>query len=294
MFKPITFQTPFNTINKTASIDHRSLNTDICFKGRTLTEDTFVSRIDRVLETIPEKDQKILSSFFHVLIEEFEWGYTLFGSKPISNTDGETEAELNTGWKVWEKHKDKFPSNNFIIRRNNDEGICIINKNLVKEKVKQHIGRFKETLGDSITPKAIIKEFEKNTSSFNDTALNGILYGYGEKNSVYFKRLFEISDINPAGTTISDMYVANMSKTPSEGFNSIEEELNHLIKELYANNFENIEEETIPIPIFCAIESDPETIALKANYKQQQAEIRKINNDPNFLKLVLKQLSSYH
>lgn len=82
-----------------------------------------VINISNVVKKIPQKDQEKLEVFFKTLIINNNFGYTLFGEKPIVfetfstsfALDNISSPLLSEGWKTWEKYQHLFPSHQFFL-----------------------------------------------------------------------------------------------------------------------------------------------------------------------------------
>jgi len=163
------------------------------------------------LQTIPEKDQIVLEQFFRFLLCENEFGYTLFGQKPISITITTFQPSLKQaaermifekGWETWAHYRHLFPSDRFVLKRdifgdNWNVTISLINKPLVYKQVVENLEIFQKFLGAD-SPETICQKIcEGNQSIFDlahphPQALVGILLGYGKSNAINFQKESEI------------------------------------------------------------------------------------------------------
>lgn len=88
------------------------------------------TNIQNILKHIPIEDRQDLESLFRHLMADGDFGYTLFGDKPLACSDFYVDLELgflftqetlNTfsnlhkGWLVWQKYKSLFPSKTFVL-----------------------------------------------------------------------------------------------------------------------------------------------------------------------------------
>ncbi len=173
------------------------------------------------LQQIPDQDKEDLSLFFESLIRLEGFGYTIFGNKPVTQAGCWITPATNDfyfdkvkvykkGQELCEKYSSFFKTNNLIIRFEacgNWYGIYIINKNNFLTTIDQNLRLFKQVLGETTTSQKIFQKLETKDKSFseilnNDECLLGILFGYGTKNSIMFKRKTEIAQILQAHFSI--------------------------------------------------------------------------------------------
>lgn len=224
---------------------------------------------------IKASDRKVLDHFFTILIKQNEFGYTLFGIKPVSiasyfapNEDNINNLSahsilLEKGWNVWQKYAHLFPSKNFQLGRYEaklkDSTICnifILNKIDIRKSLEDNQGVF-----------SLLDEYHNNEAEkwlqnaftgakLSQTAL-GTLLGYGTKNSQMFERRTETSLFYLNHPNIFAIDREKMSEEsqeicflhgkpaanddlsilePSKGFSTLVEEFNYINSQM--NNFE--------------------------------------------------------
>src|SRR5262249_19654421 len=141
------------------------------------------------------------------LVNDSHFGYTLFGDKPVSIasyfkiTPWENFIELGQcdeifwkRWKIWEKYRDQFNIQNYLLLKENSlkvDEILIINKRNFLDTVVNYLDVFETILKKKINPKEFLSEIEQCQVSFYDSIQNnemllGILLGYGKHNSFLF------------------------------------------------------------------------------------------------------------
>lgn len=221
-----------------------------------------------------------LESFFRMLFVKSEWGYTLFGSKPMSFYDYFTkppkefiihsdfsDPKLEKHFLTLEKYKHLFRSNHFLIldqplisKKFPTSGyvrdLILINKKAFLQTVQANDSLFKARLAGYSTPQALLAEIESGkpllTDVLNeDELLIGILLGYGAHNAQLYAQEEHLTAFSP-------------------------------------DNFPYM----IRLPLFLCDPNDSETQHLKRIYQETQKEVCEIYQHPDFLSLVLNQLRS--
>ncbi|CDR33763.1 hypothetical protein [Criblamydia sequanensis] len=89
-----------------------------------------ITNIQNILKHMPIEDRQDLESLFRQLMADGDFGYTLFGDKPLACSDFyvdlelgflftqetlNTFANLHKGWLVWQKYKSLFSSKTFVL-----------------------------------------------------------------------------------------------------------------------------------------------------------------------------------
>ncbi len=271
----------------------------------------------QAINTLSPKERESLSSLFSFLVTKEGFGYTLFGTKPISLShcydlekcldDHVTflkehnliqfHQEINEGWKVWQKYQHLFPSKSFCLRRIGDLGqedlfILIINKKCFLEAVNDNLFLFQSVLTPSLTSHQLLQQFL--TSDFpkrdvlkNHTGLVGILFGFGKQNAFLVHRKTEIEKrISPE--RYDPVLLMNLEEMPpSKGFRSLEEEDRYLEEKLGYISDDDVE--LLPLPAFLADTTSEETQALAEKYRFQRTIISSILKRDDFLERVIYQ-----
>jgi hypothetical protein len=239
---------------------------------------------------IPPEERTILEKFFRKLLFSQGFAYTLFADKPISvdDFDFEESRELfhvsSKGYHLWKKYAHRFPSKNYIFlfyENKNECEITLINKPAFRRIAQEHRNKFAELFGsdfqtDSILQLIIEKQSLWNTPMKDRDDLIGILLGYGKKNAELFHKRNEIL----------------RRSTPSQGYASVEEELDDVNTSLHAFSDEGrFSLCFMPLPGFAANSKDPETILLKQKYKKLRRRITQHCAQGNILDITLEHLS---
>jgi len=155
--------------------------------------------ISTILKNIPKEDRESLDNLFSFLIKEDQFGYTLFGDKPISlsshfvitpweNIVEHVNDEDGIFWKHWsilERYQKLLLMKDYLLikeksRNKNITSIILINKNEFIKIVNKNQKLFEAILGHKISPKEILNRIESGKETFIDSiddhqALWGIL-----------------------------------------------------------------------------------------------------------------------
>ena len=264
------------------------------------------NRITYFASYVEPEDRKVLGSLFEQLISNSTCGYTLFGNKPISFIGFSTRFSqsdfwfqdkvkllINVGLPVLNKYKEKIDNGNFVIhdeQAGEERIICLINKKAVLDAVRPRIKIFQHYLGSEISPEYVLDLItnEKN-NIFNvlneNSALLGILFGYGCHNAVMFHQREIIQNTistlrippwkcsipgnvgakinsNVLGGRLRVSFDPPLQIESSSGFCSLEEELAFLNERLEPSKFPNENFSSIsPFGFYCD-NQDPETDVL--------------------------------
>lgn len=242
------------------------------------------------------KEEKVwLTKFFQDLLLRETSIYTLWGSKPMTlitishYTDEEVqdyynqlspeekqnvlvvEYDLDENWDRWEKIKDRFPQNRFLLFRRDmtpDEKISnvyLVDTLQTALVIQENYASFRNVVGFDFDPIKVVSEIQNLDSEFwnialNHSALHGILFGFGAKNAWAFQWKY-------------------WSKAPClKGFHS-EDSDSPLYKSVSMSNF--------PIPTFVVF-NDREVVG---KYKKEREEIRKIYKGKDFVDTTLQRLT---
>ncbi len=258
-------------------------------------------RTKQIISNIPEKDREILDEFFRKLFFFYEFGYTLFGDKPVSfetfDLEQEQKPELfqtsSTGYKTWSRYANLFPSQKYLFLFFEDqvEGICeitLINKDGFVKAVEAHIDKFSEVFGPEISPEKLLtlvveRQSLYNTPMHHRADLIGILLGYGKINAELFQKRNELL-MTGAG-------IRKKRTTPSHGYQSIEEELAALNKSLQSFSKEGrITLNYMRLPGFAADPGQEETIRLRKKYIKLRRLITERFVQENVLETIAEKL----
>jgi hypothetical protein len=260
-----------------------------------------VEKARQIISNIPEKDREILDGFFRNLFFFYEFGYTLFGDKPVSFETFDLEQEQKpelfqtsaVGYKTWSRYANLFPSNGylFLFFENKIEGICeitLINKAAFLKTVEDHLVKFSEVYGPEINPEKLLMHLIERQSLHN-TPMNhradliGILLGYGKINAELFQKRNELL-MTGAG-------IKKKRTTPSHGYCSVEEELEVLNKSLQSFSKEGrITLNYMRLPGFAADPEQEETIRLRKKYIKMRRQITEQFVQENVLQTIAEKL----
>jgi hypothetical protein len=257
------------------------------------------------ISNIPQQDIEEIKSLFERLIDTYDFGYTIFGSKPMSLADMCLKIPPHLSFHkhlkakvllakskrriyAWYKHRNEFHFKDFIfLDKEEDTPDCfvfiLINKKNMLDVLYEHELVFKQELGSSFTPEIFLEKIEKGEVSLakatNDShKLLGIMLGYGERNATLFQDRFDLS------RTLSKR---NQDHLPLDSVLSIQ--LNFIEAQL--GDFSEFEEEPVIPPLyFLADVSHPETIELKKRYDKDRQKIEEMKKKPNFMDCVLQRL----
>lgn len=255
------------------------------------------------IRDIPKRDLDEIKSLFERFIFAYDFGYTIFGSKPMSLADmclkippglpihrhlkarfllTKSKRRLNT----WYKYKNEFEFKDFILLDTEEETpdcfiFILINKKNLLEVLHTHESIFKQELGESFNPESFLEILEKReitlAKATNDShRLLGIMLGYGARNATLFQ---ERVNLTKAVKRMSD----------EELIRKLE------VVESQIGDFNEFEEDDPMIPplYFLADISHPETVALKKRYAQDREAIERLMKKPRFMDLVLKRLLTH-
>ncbi len=169
------------------------------------------------IKNIPLEEQKELECLFYNLVNDSNFGYTLFGDKPVSIasyfkiTPWENFIELGQcdeifwqRWKIWEKYRNRFHIQNYLLLKedsSNVNEIFFINKKSFLDTLINHLDIFEAILKKKISPQKFLADIEERQISFYDSIQNneillGILLGYGKHNSFVFYQRQKILNKN--------------------------------------------------------------------------------------------------
>ncbi len=256
--------------------------------------------------SLPNKDRVELESFFRFLFKKSEFGYSLFGEKPMSFYSycikpppgfliftSFLDPKIEKHYLTYNKYKNNITSKGYIIldqpcisNKFPTSGIVrdilIINKLAFTETVNEHLNLFKDSLGETICADNLLEDIESGKNILfdvlkEDELLWGILLGYGRHNAEIYARRESIKD--------------GKASFPIHGYSNLEEELD-AIDDLLVGFTHEYFVDLIPLPMFMCDENHRETQLLKSRYKKVQKRIHEIYISPDFLDRVLQQLES--
>lgn len=298
----IVFLFNFVSCSNTAPIDHKN------------------KQCSRLIDHISTDERKELKLFFHNLFAEEEFGYTLFGDKPMSfcfpynyppgfsklrpyrfllYIEGTTP--FVKGLAAWNKLKIMGTNDNYSLiiyeEKKYPMFAILINKNAFINVVNKNIDVVQKIYGPLITAPAFLKNLEEKKIEpeelFEHHLLLGIILGYGRHSAELFDRHWYLTsdEVEPP--------LLQCKKIPSDRFSSVEEELQYITErfqakpktfEGYTNTFEPFLRVT-PV-VFASDPDDSEAQALIKKYKALHAKLVGIFDRQDWLEIILDKLLS--
>lgn len=251
--------------------------------------------------SIPPEELQVLEKFFHNLLFEREFAYTLFGDKPISSEyydredPSKPELFLNSaeGYKMCEKYAHLFLEQGHIFlfyedHKENIYEITLINKKAFHQVVTEQKDKFAAFFGPEINSEKLLnllirKKSLWNTSLKDREDLIGILLGFGKHNAELFQKRNEIESYK--------LRLVRDRTEPSPGYHAINEELVALNATLQSfSNEGRVTLNYMRLPGFTADPNHSETKQLKKKYSKQRKMISHLYSRRNALKITLDRL----
>jgi hypothetical protein len=277
-----------------------------------------------LIEAIPLENRTPLERFFQSLMYGFEFGYTLFGSKPVSVAvsypPGELSEEyaiLKKGSEIWDHCQSQFSCDHFILKtctlKNRELCITIINKSALLQVISENLEIF-QLFFEKSSPEAISKQICDSNESIFDMksphmqSMVGILLGFGKGNALNFQRKIEV--IQELNTGISHPFFAQVeSLSPTAKFflkglskqdhiqkrtgptTALLNEAKEIIdqKESFEFSKTSFLVEQFLCPRFICWNDNPETTQLKQSYEHTQSILRNTYANGSFLEVTLQQ-----
>lgn len=238
------------------------------------------------MEKLSSEEKKDLTNFFRICFHSYEFGYTIFGEKPMSLDAMHLEISRppiddlvdykedewalcsyrkKEGWDVWKKHFQDIQLKGFsfiFYSAQNQPGIihfAIINHKTFLKVIENNLSEFQKVLQKKIEPNEILSEYVKCEKEVfeiikNHDGLLGILLGYGKENSWKFMNGEKLSpSVDPLSLKNEDM----------------------------SNIF---------LPLFMVSEGSAETQNIMTSYRKQREKINDLYQKENFLEMVLLKL----
>ncbi|NGX61771.1 MAG: hypothetical protein K940chlam9_01260 [Chlamydiae bacterium] len=259
------------------------------------------------IRNVPRHDLENIERLFEDLIDNHDYSYAIFGSKPMSLADFNLKVPENLSLyrrlrskfflvkrrarlKSWYKHRREFNFEDFIFLDEESDWLdclvlILINKKNMLQVLRDNEAIFKEEIGESFTPESFLERLEKREISFakatgKNQRLIGIMLGYGERNATIFQKRFDLMKV-----------VARRKKENLPEDETMKKELD-AIESRIACFSEPEADATIHPLYFLADVSHPETVALKRKYEQEREQIIELRKKGNFMDLVLQRLAS--
>lgn len=245
--------------------------------------------LEGAIASISIEDRDALEAFFRVLISSGDFGYVIYGSKPMAavgltnntfqvNAPVDTQQRIiNKGWEVWSKYHRLFPITRFVLRLSqnplvpSDYWMVLINKERCRTCIASNLDLFTEALGQVVSPEEIVEGLEKKAVIFTDVlksndGLLGILFGYGRHNSMLFHQQKQMRRKG-----LSNDCTAIVALQP---FNQLRRG-----------------ERPIDLPRFAMDPSHLESVKLREEYEKTCHSIESLYKDEKFLERTLTELT---
>ncbi|WP_215216636.1 MULTISPECIES: hypothetical protein [Candidatus Rhabdochlamydia] len=250
------------------------------------------------------------------MIFEQGFGYTLFGNKPVSLAEYFLNPSFNTiffskknsffpiveAWSLLEKNVLCHLQGNYILLKQVDRTknsstfqVIIINKFSFLQTVTKYLDLFCKLLEKKIDPKELLDEVILNQRSLWDIlkgnrALYGIILGYGEKNSLAFKRRWELGQVFSCNCQNS-LITPPFYPKPSRGFSSSEEEYRYFEEQQGFFDIQTSSLSPLNPPCFMIMKDiDIETKLLAKKYKETFKQLIEIYAEGDFWSITLDHL----
>ncbi|KIA78738.1 hypothetical protein [Parachlamydia acanthamoebae] len=265
----------------------------------------------------------------YTLIQDYHFGYTLFGNKPISfdryyispSIDMpaccKKNAKLEVLWDFWEQNNPHISESPFVLKRvkfTEDEiefqEFYLINRPKCLKKIEKHWASFKNAFPPYETPHEVLKAIcEKGPHTIKKHDLLGILLGYGEHNAHLFQMSSDLLIQLTLSTYAQDAHTTSKLTDQEKQqilYNqklsiivpkSSWEELLYQYREISMQLSGSLRTLVpyhpllaIPLPSFRADPSHPETLKILRDYLETQKLSNQLLHHPNFLQMVLNRL----
>lgn len=188
--------------------------------------------------------------------------------------------DLYENWDKWISWKKNYPNSPFLFRKQSTEfdkifNVYIINAKEVLWSLQKNYLTFSQELGSTFDPLEVTLDFENSQSNFWDQVLSnhllqGILFGFGEKNSYFFSR--EMKD--------------------KEKIECLLDKRLSLRNQLGKNKNEEIFIQRMRLPSFRSYEDPYREDPIIIKYKKERKLIQKYLKGKNLFEELLKKLTN--
>ena len=205
--------------------------------------------------------------------------------KHMLSSDALQNNRLKIGWQTWRKYQGLFPIKNYIFRISRNP-VCpevtlifLINKSACLKILSDNIKIFHSVLGKDITPEEIVLRLRTEDTIIdkvlnNHDGLFGMLLGYGVHNSMMYQLRIQLSKQNKNSLTPSH----NKGISQNKSVNLVSSASDHDILSL------------IGFPRYAENPLSPESQSLRKDYIKTQAELHRLYEKGDFLRLTLNRL----
>ena len=284
----------------------------LAFGLKTFSSNRRSIQASSVTEPLSSCERNDLKAFCQHLLKNTEFGYTLFGTKPVTLLSPKCSEKIMI-----------IPTRELFLR-----GVAILRKILIQHKAKKFtFGFFEKTesiyfINNRILVKTIVdnkklfnhllarthdlKKLLRMVSKSGDferiicnhrVSLLGICLGFGVKNSLLFgrkcdiMRFLSLKNARPQIIKKRDRPNREINLVPSVGFSSLEQELYHLDNFLQKSTAPMLNELSfVPLPFFFCDINSLETLSILEAYRNEQKEIRQILVSDDIVERVLDRL----
>lgn len=247
---------------------------------------------------LTEEERSDLDYFFRFLMFYDSGAFVLFGSKPLCDSGffPYVVAKENSpftrnpmhGWKAWEKIKNHVHPNRYTLlmeqikKSVNGEikdfvHFIFIDKVKVALLLAENYEIFRNYVGIDFHPLKVAfeaeepnSEFWKKILSFNDGMTNGLLFGFGKRNALFYEWRWQLENEEGKLSEFFKTYSFRAS-----------------ISNLDSTHFGPWTPETLFIPGYVAFDGDETVI----RYEKERDTIKKIYKGQDFLELTLEELA---
>jgi hypothetical protein len=272
-------------------------------------------RSKKPIDCLEKEEKKDLYYLFHQIMDNESGAYVLFGSKPLCTgyLDARKRSKFwrdpDRGWRAWEKVKQNFPANRYILTKRLmdieiiDEGKIVhlpLHYILFADVLKtayvlaENYDFFKSLAGRDFHPLEIVFELENPDSSFWSKIFSekreeipspeekrdanmalGLLFGFGKRNTFVYTWK---GDVGKKEGRLGEL----LQKVPYQGsFNDRDKS-----SVLWSQIFQEEGLDTFLIPGFVTFEEDDTA----ARYKKERKKIQEMYRGRDFLEVTVNQL----
>jgi FKBP-type peptidyl-prolyl cis-trans isomerase len=263
--------------------------------------------VQSFIKQLPQEEVSTLDWFFRNCIKSFG-GYVLYGDKPVcieylhsKRADllclNEYSCAKIKAFEILKSWKCEEGDYLFLFCDCCEcTHMIIINRKAFIRTVNENIALFRYVLGRTLTAENLLLELVKNQNHFyevlkEDTALLGILLGYGTNNSLIVSRAEAIAAKENDAPNREAFPFNNLScqEKPSLGFSSVDDEIRTLHKMfVYSRNILNFN--SFDIPAFGCEPASNETDSLLATYEKNRGDLLAIAERDDFLEKTLERI----
>lgn len=259
--------------------------------------------IRQVTSTIPQNERVILQRLFENLLANTEFGYTLFGDKPISLLGPLATSRLvellfrdtislllRIGLPVWKKYEPAGTCKNFSFKIDGGS-VYIVNKKALRDVIEENSAYFSDILQERVTASTIVERILHEDHFLElltkNDLLAGILFGYGTENALLFSRYIQVERM------LAHAWKENLLLcTPSTRFTTLEKERTFINSILIGTStfFKHNALEAI-YPICFRTTQSEKSLASIQKYRSMQRQLSVIFASDNMLETIYNQFA---